>query len=839
MSRVGGTTEAGEEANMGGIQRTGFLAQFRVLDVTDYRGLLAGHMLAQLGADVVQMEPPGGCDGRLQPPYCPTWSEGQNSFYWAAYASGKRSIVCDPTTDPELWRQLVRSADILLDSTAPSDGRPDWLDPMAVATLNPQLVHVSITPFGLTGPKKDWLDSELTLWAAGGPLLLTRDLEGRPLRISVPQAYLHGAATAAGSALTAHAERLGSGIGQHVDLSILQTLPQCTLAAVLAEPIGHTNFVPRPGASSSSGKAGPMDLGGIGSLIRRSKWPVADGYAEMYLATGAATGPSSNLLFAWMVKEGALPERFHGWDWTTLNDRFDSGEITWDMIEEARDHVSAFLLQFRKSDLMQIALDKGIRIAPIETIADLLVSKQFVARGFLTDVAGAQGRYTLPWSFIGEIPGAFSNPIPAPALDADREQILEEWSKGSPPTNIQAKPAGQPLDGLKVLDLAWVVAGPLIGRNFADYGATVIRVESSKRVETARLMGPFPGGEYDVERCGLYDTCNTGKLGLSLDLSRPEARDIVRSLARWADVVVESFTPGQMARWGLSYEELSKDNPGLIMVSTSLTGQTGPFARYSGYGGHGSAIAGFQNIVGRTDAAPVGPHGPYTDFVTPRFGVPATLAALDHRRRTGQGCWLDISQTEAGVQFLAAQIAETSVTGRVQGAMGNRDLAMAPHGVFRTDGDDEWIAIAVQSDAQWDSLASLADINDPAWVTVEGRKRDEDALEICIERWTSIQDGGTLEKTLQSCGIPAHRLVSIEDFAEDPQIKARKHIIKLQHSLSGISAIEASPFILQRTPAQYHRPAPYFGRDNMEVLRDILGYDSETIDALQQSGILT
>lgn len=824
---------------MASIERNGFLAPYRVLDVTDYRGLLAGHILAQLGADVVQMEPTNGSNGRSHPPFCSDWSDGDSSFYWAAYASGKRSIVCDPENDPDIWKLLLNSADILLDSAGPGGCRPKWLDPTAVAAINPQLVHVSITPYGLTGPKKDWLDSELTLWAAGGPLLLTRDPEGRPLRISVPQAYLHGAATAAGAALIAQAERLRSGIGQHVDLSILQTLPQCTLAAVLAGSVGHKNFVPRPGANHSSGKAGPMDLGGIGSLIRRSKWCVADGYAEMYLATGAATGPSSNLLFAWMIEKGALPERFHDWDWTTLNERFDSGEITWDMIEEARDHVSAFLLRFRKADLMQIALDRGIRIAPIENIADLLVSKQFAARSFLKDIDGSQGRYTLPWSFVGESPGAFTKPEAAPTLDADREQILEEWSKATPLAHISAEPSGQPLKGLKVLDLAWVVAGPLIGRNFADYGATVIRVESSKRVETARLMGPFPGGEYDVQRCALYDTCNTGKLGLSLDLSRPEAREIVRSLARWADVVVESFTPGQMARWGLSYEELSKDNPGLVMVSTSLTGQTGPFARYSGYGGHGAAIAGFQNIVGRPDAAPVGPYGPYTDFVAPRFGISATLAALDHRRRTGKGCWLDISQTESGVQFLAAQIAETSVTGQVQGAIGNRDSAMAPHGIFRTEGDDEWIAIAVQSDTQWARLASLADIDEPVWETAQARKRDEDALESRIEHWTSGQDGTTLETTLQSYGIPAHRLLSIEDFADDPQIKARGHIVKLEHSLSGVSAVEASPFTLQRTPAQYKRAAPYFGRDNMEVLRDILHFDAETISAFEQSGILT
>lgn len=818
---------------------SGFLSPYRVLDVTNHRGLLAGHILAQLGADVVQMEPPGGSDGRLQPPFALDWSRGESSFYWTAYASGKRSIVCDPENDASTWAQLLSSADILLDSAAPSDGRPAWLDPATIAALNPKLVHVSITPYGLTGPKTNWLDSELTLWAAGGPLLLTRDNEDRPLRISVPQAYLHGAATAAGAALIGHAERIRSGKGQHIDLAILQTLPQCTLGAVLAESIEHENFVPRPGSAPSGGKAGPMDLSGSGSLTRRSKWPIADGLAEMHLAMGPATGPSTNKLFAWMIEESALPESFRDWDWTTLHGRLESGDITWDMLEEARNHVTTFLAPFRKADLMQIALDRGIRIAPIETIADLLASEQFAARGFLANVTGPEGDYILPWGFGGHCVDGFAPPAAAPRLDADRAEILSQWSGTRLPVETGTEPALQPLVGLKVLDLAWVVAGPLIGRSLADYGATVIRVESATRVETARLMGPFPSGEYDVQRSALYETCNAGKLGLSLDLSRPEARDIVRSLARWADVLVESFTPGQMARWGLSYDELSKDNPGLVMVSTSLTGQSGPFASYSGYGNHGAAIAGFQNLVGMTDATPVGPYGPYTDFVAPRFGMPATLAALDHRRRTGQGCWLDVSQTEAGVHFLAAQIAQTSVTGEVQGPMGNRDLAMVPHGVFRTAGDDAWIAIAVQSDAQWERLAAILQIDEPGWKTFQGRKADEDALERRLEQWTARQEVAAIELLLQENGIPAHRLVSIEEFASDPQIVAREHLVHLPHSLSGTAVVEASPFNLARTPAEYARSAPCYGRDNDLVLTEILGLDAAKIEALQEAGVLT
>lgn len=810
-----------------------FLAPYRVLDVTDHRGLLAGHMLAQLGADVVQLEGTRGSPARRVGPFAPDWPAGENSLYWAAYAAGKRSVVCDPEVDPACWRQLVAAADFLLDSHAPCEGRPAWLDHAAVAAINPGIVHVSITPFGLTGPKRDWVDSEITLWAAGGPLHLTRDHQDKPVRISVPQAYLHAAASAVGAALTAHADRVKTGIGQHVDLAVVQSLPQCTLGAMLAQSIGHRHFVPRP--KSAGGAGGALDLSGSGSLTRRSKWPVADGLAELHLAMGPATGGSTNKLFDFLRERGALSDISADWDWTQLHKRIQAGEITVEAMEQVRGEVGSFLKTLHKRDLLPIAIERGIRIAPIDTIADLVASPQFAARNFIAEVDGEFGRYRLPGAFAANGCGGFASATAAPKLGQHSEQVQAEWQP-RPAHPAATCAVGGPLDGLKVLDLAWVVAGPLIGRNLADFGATVIRVESSRRVETARLMGPFPQGKFDVQQSALYETCNAGKLGLSLDLSKEAARDVVRDLVRWADLVVESFTPGQMARWGLSYAELSAINPDIVMLSTSLAGQDGPYAAYSGYGNHGAAIAGFQNIVGRIDGPVVGPYGPYTDFVAPRFGLVAALAALDHRRRTGRGCHLDVSQTEASVQFLAAQIADYSVTGHVHERSGNRDPAMAPHGVFAAKGDDQWVAIAVSTNSQWQSLAKLiggsALQSDQRFATVEQRKIHEDELELIVGDWVSSKTPSEIEELLQSHGIAANSLVSVDSFASDPQMIARGHLVSLPHPLSGTAVIEAAPFALSRTPAAYQRCAPPFGRDNDTVLRSILGYDDARIAAL-------
>ena len=400
-----------------------------------------------------------------------------------------------------------------------------------------------------------------------------------------------------------------------------------------------------------------------------------------------------------------------------------------------------------------------------------------------------------------------------------------------------------PLAGLKVMDLAWVVAGPLVGRTLAEFGATVVRIESSRRVETARLMGPFPGGKPDPQQSVLFENCNVNKLGLSLDLSKPEARAVALELACWADVVVESFMPGQMEKFGLGYGRLSALNPGLVMVSTSLMGQTGPYSQFSGFGNIGAALAGYQMIVGHPGELPIGPFGPYTDFVGPRFAIVTLLAALDHRRRTGEGCLIDVAQSEAGIAFLAPQVADYAATGRVAAALGNRDPDAAPHGVFRAAGDDAWVAIVARDDDDWRRLARVvggeALEGDARYATLAGRKANEDALEAAVAAWAASRAAEDIEHELQALGIASHEVAVSAGFCRDPQLQARGHFVRLPHPLMGESMVENAPYLMSETPATFERSAPTFGRDNARVLGEFLGYDAERIAALGAAGALT
>jgi benzylsuccinate CoA-transferase BbsF subunit len=401
-----------------------------------------------------------------------------------------------------------------------------------------------------------------------------------------------------------------------------------------------------------------------------------------------------------------------------------------------------------------------------------------------------------------------------------------------------------PLADLHVLDLTWVVAGPAVGRVLADYGAEVIRVESSTRLDTSRLIGPFHGGAQTPESSILYGDVNAGKLGVTLNLKLEQARDVVRDLVRRSDVVIESFSPGVMERWGLGYDRLRELNTNVIMLSTSLMGQTGPYGGFAGYGNIGGAMSGFQSLVGWPDRAPLGPYGPYSDYVAPRFALVALLAALDRRARTGEGCCIDVSQTEAAIQFLAPQIADHAATGRVAEAAGNRDPAAAPHGVYPCvdDGSDvagAWVAIAVRDDDEWRAFAQLLDVaSDERLASTAGRLANADELDGIVGAWTATRTAAEVESLLQSHGIPAHVAVSSVSALRDPQLVARRHFVELEHPIYGKTVVQGSRYRLSETPAVVDRAAPTLGGDNDHVLREILGYDDDRIAALDEVGAL-
>ena len=483
-------------------------------------------------------------------------------------------------------------------------------------------------------------------------------------------------------------------------------------------------------------------------------------------------------------------------------------------------------------------------------VSDLVHSLHFEDRGFLVPVGeGDRSGPKMPGPFARCSSPRSRTATPPPCWGSTTQKcagtgpIVFPTPDGSLPNNADSR---APLDGLKVADLSVGRGGPLVGRALADFGATVVRVESSAKVETARHMAPFYGAKRGVENSALYINCNAGKLGLALDLATEEGRETVRDLSRWADVLIESYTPGLMTRWGLGYEQLAAANPSLVMVSSSLMGNSGRYSGLAGFGNIGAAMSGFQYIVGWPERPPIGPFGPYTDYVAPRLALVALLAALAERRTTGRGCYLDVSQVECGAWFLAPQIADFDATGAVQGRCGNRDPACVPHGVFpcrqAEPGSSDHVAVVARDDADFVAISRLMgrpDLAvDPRYATVDARHSHESDLEALVSGWTSTKLAAEIEEACQAAGAPAHRASTSADFLADVQLAHLGHLIRLPHHLHGEVVVEAPRYHLSATPGSVTKAAPAIGEHTQHVLKNLLGYPPEKVAELERNGVL-
>ena len=404
--------------------------------------------------------------------------------------------------------------------------------------------------------------------------------------------------------------------------------------------------------------------------------------------------------------------------------------------------------------------------------------------------------------------------------------------------------AGKPLEGINVLDFCWVAVGPMTTKYLAEYGATVVRVESAKRPDALRRAAPFKDSVSGINRSAYFANNNPNKYGITIDMRHPRAKELVLGMVSWADLVSESFTPGTMESWGLGYRDLKEVNPRIIMFSTSMLGRGGPMERQPGFGPVLSSLAGLTHITGWPDRDPINPYGAYTDFIIPRFAAASILAALDYRRRTGEGVHLDLSQLEASMHFVSPFLLDYAVNGREQGRMGNRDPGAAPHGAYPCKGDDRWIAIACFTDPEWQALCQVMDptgqgrVHQQRFSTLLGRKSCEDELEKMIGDWTSGWDARELMDTLQSAGVAAGVVNDPRDLFDDPQLVHRRHFQYLDHPEIGRYATERSEMDLSRTPGSLDRPAPLIGEHTEYVLKEIFGLSDDEYQSLEDDGVL-
>ncbi len=683
-------------------------------------------------------------------------------------------------------------ASFLLESLGPAKLAERGFSRERLQIAAPRLIHVSVTTFGADAPRANWLGNELIASAMSGVLRLTGSPDRAPVKEALDACGFHADMVAAAGALAAHYERNVVGEGQLVDVSVQEVAFSRLFNSVLAWQFDRRKLSRVGGALN------------YGIATVRCIWPLADGWCFHTLMTGRFGAPANRALSDWMDEEGA-PNPLQGVDWLSYN------RSTLELATRAvwEDAISAFFRTRTKKDIAGEGQRRGINATVIAEPADVLADTHLAAREFWTI---SQDRSRVPRRFVSVLSNA---------------GLIDPASSKAPAASGVSRPG--PLAGVRVLDFSWALVGSITTKTLGDLGADVIKVESRTRACLTRL-----DVQVSVSKPGNFDDkpwfahLNSSKRSLALDMKRSESREVLDPLIRWADVVVENFSPGTMHKLGLDYETLARANPALIMVSGSVYGQTGPLAQSWGVDGTGAALSGRTYLTGWPDRDPVIPGAvPYGDVIVPYVMAGAVCAALQRRREGGGGAHIDASMYEICVQQMRDAILQVQA-GDAPKRCGNRDSRIFHQGVYAVKGEDQWIAIALPGAVDWQRLREFANLPDAS---------DVDARDAAIEAWSSPQEGNALMVALQRAGFAAGVVQDIEDLLErDPQLAARRSLVPLQHAVLGTFGHLRTPLTLSRTHLQPFR-APGIGEHSLVISREICGLEPARIAQLQSLGV--
>lgn len=825
---------------------TGPLDGIRVLDLSTPLAEATGRVLADLGAEVIKIEPPGGCEARFVPPFAgprqdPRDGDPEKSLFWQAFGLGKRSVVLDidDTEDRDEFLTLVSGADILIESFTPGVMAAKGLDAETLCELNPMLLYVSVSPFGQSGPYAKHPATDLTLAAAGGLLNMQGDGDREPVPVGLPETAHLGSVQAAADVLSALYARNRTGRGQHLDSSIQ--------AAVLWSLMYVTGFAATgqdpPGFDDTRAeRTGSQII--VPGLPLPVVEPCKDGHVAMTLVLGAQGAFSFNAAMNWIGVQGGLDADLMEVDWMTWIQQVMEGSLALDVARRGLDQFLAFLKTMTKDEIHEQAVAQKWLIAPVKLVPDLISDPQLNARDFWTDVAGR--KHPGPFARLSETPIRYERP--APGLGQD-QALLESTQRDPLPaaapetaSTSSASPRSQIFEGLKVADFSWIAAGPLITKDLANLGATVLRVETEKRVDTLRFLPPWIG-EPGTTTGHTAANMNQSKLGIAIDFTTKAGLEVAHRIVEWADVVVENFTPGTAERLKLDYETLREINPDIIMLYSCMRGQTGPERKHTGFGVQGAALSGLAGVTGWPDRKPSMPWGAYTDFISPRYALSALCAALHHRDRTGRGQCIDVSQIESAIHYLAPTILDYQESGRVLERAGMTSEWGCPHGVYRCSETERFVAIETRSPEQWRALRGLvpglARFSGDAFDSIETRLARCDEIDEALNLWCADQDSFDVANLLREAGVPAYVPMRATDFHADSQLASRGFFIELEHGGFGKSVFDGAVTIFSDMPARPTRAGPLIGEHTFEVMKDILGYTDDEISEIASTGALT
>ena len=780
------------------------LAGVRVVDMADEKGETCGRFLADLGADVIRVEPPGGARTRRLPPF-----HGTTSLAFAVRNANKRGVTLDLTAPAERERLLamLASAHIWVETTQPGTLAALGLGPDDALARNPQLVITSITDFGQTGDYRDWEGNDAVHAAMSG-ILSRSGLAGRdPLPAPRGMAYETAAIQAAWATLLAYWNRLRTGRGDHVDFSVLEAAAQTMDPAYGSASVSRASALPltrgRPEA-------------GLYPIFR-----CADGHVRVVVLAPRQW----RAMRAWLGE----PEAFQ-------DQRYDAIPARLEASAELHELYAALFADMTKDAAAAEGQARGVPVAPVLRVSEVLASGHFASRRAFVDAEVAPGVHgRLPSGFV-EIDGArvgFRHRAPEPGEHND-DLARAPGERPTPPAARTRTATGaaprRPLAGLRVIDFGIIVIGNEIGRLLADLGADVIKIENRAFPDAARVG-------YGGKLSHSFVAGSRNKRSVGVNLRTPEGAALLKRLVAEADVVLENFKPGTLEKLGLGYESLRAVKPDIVMLSTNALGSTGPWSRWLGYGPIVRSVSGITSLWRYPDDE-VGfgePTTIYPDHYGARVCAATVLAALIRRRRTAAGAYLESAQAE----MIVNQLADVFLAASLGAGYGDPG---APGGVYPCAGDDEWCVITVRDDEQWLALRRV--LGDPAWAaadsfgTVAQRVANAELLDRHLTEWTRTLAPRAVMERLQAAGVPAAMMMRPDDHEQDRHLRSRGVYREIHQPGLGVVRLENGPFRSRSIPPVRVSPAPQHGEHTREICATVLGLSQPEVEALFAAGVL-
>lgn len=787
------------------MSKTAALSGLRVVECAGWNAVYAGRLLADGGADVVRVVPPAGDTLQFEPPFFANGLSIQHAWYNA----GKRLVELDLAADAgrEGLAALLAGADILLEDWQPGHAP---LSDAEFAAANPALTRVSVTAMGLNGPNAHWDTNDLVANALSGSASVTGNAETPPLTGYGNQSYHTVGLYAAICALAAHRAAKLSGKPQHVDLSAHEAMASCTEQVLM-----QWFFPDGTWQSAIARRQGSLHWSGAYEV-----YPGKDAVGVMVTAALRFV----DVLLPWLKADNAA------------QDLADPGKYP-NIVAMIRDLpyvmqvLRGWVAMYNGDDLFYEGQRRHQPFGAVWSIGKALESPQIAARGYLSAVH-VPGLGAVP--FPGRL---YRTSVDGPTASLPQVAELSDvgWDEPRRGGGSDAIDPAKPLAGVRVMDFTHVLAGPFGTRVLADLGADVIKVTTGSRSGGAN----GPGHPY-------YTCWNRNKRCMLLDMRSDRGLKIARALAAKSDIIIDNFSAGVLARWGLDRESLRESNPRVSVITMGGMGQDGPWKDMVTYAPTIHALTGLTYLTNPPGRHDLGYGFSLTDHLSGLAAAVAALEALEYRERAGEGLSVDLSQYELGLGLMAPALIDYVANGRDPEPVGNRHPfdAWAPHGIYPAAGDDQWVAIAVRGDGQWRALCGVMDrtglVDDVRFATHTARIANQDALDDEIARWTRTLDRYEVAERCQGVGVASGAVQDASDLANsDPQLAARAFFTTTQSERWGEYGIDTFPALFNG-----ERPGPYdavheLGEDTFDVVTGLLGMTDDQFAELAGDNVFS